>query len=202
MARGAPSGRCRARYGARAARLQLPRHDSALRGSGRRQPVRRRAGDGAPRGRRRRGVRGGLRRRSGQSRRGPHAGRAPARPVPRRGARHGAGADAALRPVRGLRPADPRPPLLRHGLDRPVRPLRRRDPSARGRRRCRKKTAGRAHGRIREVESFSAALDGGLEYPHYTRPAEFRGWRVPEVLLSGDHARIEDWRRERVRSVT
>ena len=53
-----------------------------------------------------------------------------------------------------------------------------------------------------EVESFSHALDGGIEYPHYTRPAEFRGWAVPDVLLSGDHARIEDWRRERVRSVT
>ena len=53
-----------------------------------------------------------------------------------------------------------------------------------------------------EVESFSAALEGGLEYPHYTRPAEFRGWGVPEVLLSGNHARIEDWRRERVRAVT
>jgi tRNA (guanine37-N1)-methyltransferase len=51
-----------------------------------------------------------------------------------------------------------------------------------------------------EVESFSAALDGGLEYPHYTRPAEFRGWAVPEILLSGDHGRIETWRRERVRS--
>jgi tRNA (guanine37-N1)-methyltransferase len=47
-----------------------------------------------------------------------------------------------------------------------------------------------------EIESFSAELDGGLEYPHYTRPAEFRGWRVPDVLLSGDHGRIEDWRRE------
>ena len=45
-------------------------------------------------------------------------------------------------------------------------------------------------------ESFSPALDGGLEYPHYTRPAEFRGWCVPEVLLSGDHARIEQWRRD------
>jgi tRNA (guanine37-N1)-methyltransferase len=53
-----------------------------------------------------------------------------------------------------------------------------------------------------EVESFSKALDGGLEYPHYTRPAEFRGWSVPEVLLSGNHARIDDWRRERVRTVT
>jgi tRNA (guanine37-N1)-methyltransferase len=52
------------------------------------------------------------------------------------------------------------------------------------------------------VESFSAELEGGLEYPHFTRPADFRGWRVPDVLLSGDHARIEAWRREqsRVRS--
>jgi tRNA (guanine37-N1)-methyltransferase len=49
------------------------------------------------------------------------------------------------------------------------------------------------------VESFSAELDGGLEYPHYTRPADFRGWRVPEVLLSGDHARIAQWRREQSR---
>ena len=37
---------------------------------------------------------------------------------------------------------------------------------------------------------------GLLEYPHYTRPPEFRGWRVPEVLLSGDHGRIARWRRE------
>jgi len=49
------------------------------------------------------------------------------------------------------------------------------------------------------VESFSADLDGGLEYPHYTRPADFRGWRVPEILLSGDHARIDEWRREQSR---
>jgi len=41
-------------------------------------------------------------------------------------------------------------------------------------------------------ESFG---DGLLEYPHYTRPAEFRGWDVPEVLRSGDHGRIERWRR-------
>jgi tRNA (guanine37-N1)-methyltransferase len=52
-------------------------------------------------------------------------------------------------------------------------------------------------------ESFSSELAGGLEYPHYTRPAEFRGWRVPEILLSGDHGRIAEWRREqsRLRSV-
>ena len=49
------------------------------------------------------------------------------------------------------------------------------------------------------VESFSPELGGGLEYPHYTRPAEFRGWRVPDVLLSGDHAKIDDWRREQSR---
>ena len=51
----------------------------------------------------------------------------------------------------------------------------------------------------RRLESFSAELEGGLEYPHYTRPAEFRGWRVPEVLLSGDHKRIAEWRREQSR---
>jgi tRNA (guanine37-N1)-methyltransferase len=50
-----------------------------------------------------------------------------------------------------------------------------------------------------ELESFSEELGGGLEYPHYTRPAEFRGWKVPDVLMSGDHAKIEAWRRERVR---
>jgi len=49
------------------------------------------------------------------------------------------------------------------------------------------------------VESFSGELGRGLEYPQYTRPAEFRGWRVPEVLLSGDHGRVERWRREQSR---
>ncbi len=48
-------------------------------------------------------------------------------------------------------------------------------------------------------ESFSVALEGNPEYPHYTRPAEYRGWRVPDVLLSGHHERIESWRRERSR---
>ena len=51
-----------------------------------------------------------------------------------------------------------------------------------------------------EHESFSAELDGGLEYPHYTRPAAYRGWEVPDVLLSGDHGRIDRWRREQSRS--
>ena len=50
-----------------------------------------------------------------------------------------------------------------------------------------------------ESESFSDALEGGLEYPHYTRPAEFRGWKVPDVLLSGDHGRFAAWRAEQSR---
>ena len=48
-------------------------------------------------------------------------------------------------------------------------------------------------------ESFSAALGGAPEYPHYTRPAEYRGWPVPEVLLSGHHERIRQWRLDRSR---
>ncbi len=48
-------------------------------------------------------------------------------------------------------------------------------------------------------ESFSEALEGHAEYPHYTRPADYRGWQVPEVLLSGHHQRIAQWRRERSR---
>jgi tRNA (guanine37-N1)-methyltransferase len=47
-----------------------------------------------------------------------------------------------------------------------------------------------------ELESFSEALDGALEHPHYTRPAQFRGWTVPDVLISGNHSLIEQWRRE------
>jgi tRNA (guanine37-N1)-methyltransferase len=66
--------------------------------------------------------------------------------------------------------------------------------------------ARRLPGAMREesstYESFSAALGGGLEFPQYTRPAEFRGWRVPEVLLSGDHARIDSWRKEQSRERT
>ena len=43
-------------------------------------------------------------------------------------------------------------------------------------------------------ESYSVALEGAPEYPHYTRPASYRGWDVPEILLSGDHARVREWR--------
>jgi len=48
-------------------------------------------------------------------------------------------------------------------------------------------------------ESFSG---GGLEYPQYTRPAEFKGIKVPEVLLSGDHKKIDEWRREEAAKIT
>jgi tRNA (guanine37-N1)-methyltransferase len=48
-------------------------------------------------------------------------------------------------------------------------------------------------------ESFSPALEGAPEYPHYTRPAEWRGWSVPEVLLSGHHEKIRQWRLEQSR---
>ncbi len=50
-----------------------------------------------------------------------------------------------------------------------------------------------------EHDSHAAGL---LEYPHYTRPAEYRGWRVPDVLLSGDHARIAAWRSDQSRRRT
>jgi tRNA (guanine37-N1)-methyltransferase len=51
-----------------------------------------------------------------------------------------------------------------------------------------------------ESETFSSELDGGIEYPHYTRPLAFRGWEVPDVLLSGNHARIDEWRRNQSRA--
>jgi tRNA (guanine37-N1)-methyltransferase len=48
-------------------------------------------------------------------------------------------------------------------------------------------------------ESYSDALDGAPEYPHYTRPATYRGWDVPEVLLSGNHASVREWRLQQAR---
>jgi tRNA (guanine37-N1)-methyltransferase len=55
------------------------------------------------------------------------------------------------------------------------------------------------HAESASEESFSEVLGGGPEYPHYTRPAEWRGWAVPEILLSGHHARIREWRLEQAR---
>jgi tRNA (guanine37-N1)-methyltransferase len=48
-------------------------------------------------------------------------------------------------------------------------------------------------------ESFSEALEGAPEYPHYTRPYDWRGHTVPDILLSGDHAKVREWRLERSR---
>jgi tRNA (guanine37-N1)-methyltransferase len=55
------------------------------------------------------------------------------------------------------------------------------------------------HSESAAEESFSQALGGNPEYPHYTRPAEYRGWKVPDVLLSGHHEEIRTWRRARSR---
>jgi tRNA (guanine37-N1)-methyltransferase len=49
-------------------------------------------------------------------------------------------------------------------------------------------------------ESYSQVLEGMPEYPHYTRPPSYRGWEVPEVLLSGDHGRVREWRLEQSRT--
>jgi tRNA (guanine37-N1)-methyltransferase len=49
-------------------------------------------------------------------------------------------------------------------------------------------------------ESFSRVLEGMPEYPHYTRPPVYRGWEVPEVLVSGDHERVREWRVEQSRA--
>jgi tRNA (guanine37-N1)-methyltransferase len=48
-------------------------------------------------------------------------------------------------------------------------------------------------------ESFSRVLEGMPEYPHYTRPPAYRGWQVPDVLVSGDHERVRSWRAEQSR---
>ena len=113
---------------------------------------------------------------------------------------HGGARHAALVAVRRLRRADRRAPLQRLDLDRAVRALERR-PAGDGARRLDRAPSARARWpRARASSSRSLpALGGGREHPHYTRPAEFRGWGVPEVLLSGDHGKVEAWRREHVR---
>ena len=55
------------------------------------------------------------------------------------------------------------------------------------------------HAESAHEESFSEALEGAPEYPQYTRPPDYRGWSVPEVLLSGDHGAVREWRREQSR---
>jgi tRNA (guanine37-N1)-methyltransferase len=64
----------------------------------------------------------------------------------------------------------------------------------------RKQPGALGHDESAHEESFSAALEGAPEYPHYTRPAEHRGWKVPPVLLSGHHARVREWRLQQSRA--
>ncbi len=94
-------------------------------------------------------------------------------------------------PLRGLRRRDPRARRHRVAVASGPFVLARRRAGGDGRRRRGLPPPARARSATTassEEESFSPALDGALEYPHYTRPEEFRGWRVPEVLLSGHHA--------------
>ncbi len=55
------------------------------------------------------------------------------------------------------------------------------------------------HDKSAHEESFSKSLNRKREYPHYTKPEEFRGMKVPEILLSGNHGKIEEWRKQNVR---
>ena len=124
------------------------------------------------------------------------AGRAAARRRAGDRARRRAAPGAALRALRGRRRARARAPRRRGPLDRALRGLRRRGRGD-GRRRRRAAQAPGSLGHVESAieESFSEALGGAPEYPHYTRPASYRGWKVPEVLLSGDHERVREWRR-------
>ena len=63
----------------------------------------------------------------------------------------------------------------------------------------RKQPGALGHADSAAEESFSDALGGDPEYPHYTRPSDYRGWKVPDVLLSGHHEEIRRWRRARSR---
>jgi tRNA (guanine37-N1)-methyltransferase len=55
---------------------------------------------------------------------------------------------------------------------------------------------------LRESFSDPAGLEKAVEHPHYTRPAEFRGWRVPDVLISGDHDAVRKWREQAAQEKT
>jgi tRNA (guanine37-N1)-methyltransferase len=65
---------------------------------------------------------------------------------------------------------------------------------------CRRLPGALGNAESLDRESFSESLHGGVEHPHYTRPHEFRGWSVPDVLRSGDHGAVEAWRQANVGS--
>ena len=185
---------------------RLSRHDAAEGRQGRRRAVRRRGGDGAARRRRRGGAARPLRRGPGRGARSPAHDRADAgRAAARRGAGRRAGgrarADAAVRALRGLRRADRRALLQRCRLDRALRAGRRRaGGDGRVRHGAAQAPGGARATRNPRSRSHSARRSRARpEYPHYTRPAEWRGWSVPEVLVSGHHERIRQWRLERAR---
>ncbi len=166
-------------------------------------PVRRRGRHGAPRRRRRRRATRRVRRRPSAAGGRAHPAGPTARPAARRGARGGVRTSPSSRPgsrdsTSGSCPTSARTRSRSGPTSSRAASFPRWCCSTRSRAGCR----GRSADGSGELESFSSALDGGIEYPHYTRPAEYRGWDVPHVLLSGDHGRIERWRREqsRVRS--
>ena len=193
----------RARARRRDPLLQLPRHDAARRRPGRRLALRRRRRDGAAGRRRRRGAERCLR---GRPRRagGSSCWRPPGASSTRR-------SPASWRPSRelallcgryeGVDERVARAPRHRRRLDR----ARTCSPAASWRRwwsptRCSASSPARwATPTARSRSRSREALGGAPEYPHYTRPASYRGWEVPEVLLSGDHARVREWRLEQSR---
>ena len=105
-----------------------------------------------------------------------------------------AGLLAAVRPLRGGRPAGRRPPGRRRAVARRLRAGRRRG-GRHGGHRGGGPPGPRRHGQRRVGPSTRASRPACSSIPQYTRPAVFRGWAVPEVLRSGDHARVARWRR-------
>ena len=204
--RPAPRRATRCAHGHELRTLNPREHTSLQRRPGRRHAVRRRRRDGAARRRHGRGAARLLRRRSRRAARpAPRdradARRADARRQLRRRARGRAGDHAAVRALRGLRRAHRRstspPTRCRSGATCSRAASWRRWSS--WTRCCASCPARSGHADSALEESFSAALGGDPEYPHYTRPAEYRGWKVPEVLLSGHHEEIRQWRRARSR---
>ena len=146
-------------------------------------------------------------------RRGPRRRRAPARrrSISRRAAAPftqdrvrelaaRSGRHPALRTVRGHRPARARRARHRGNLDRRLRAVGRRACGA-GADRCLRAAAAR-RGRQRKLARRGELRRGLLEYPHYTRPRDWEGRAIPEVLLSGDHKKIAEWRREQAEKLT
>ena len=113
----------------------------------------------------------------------------------------GPGPADRLRPVRGRRPAGDRGPRARGGLDRRLCAVRRRNRRDGADRRLRPAVAG-GDGQSRPPATDESFSEGLLEYPQYTRPQEFEGRPIPEILISGDHAKVAAWRRAEAEALT